>query len=56
MLIVSTLFFAEFILGVINVLTDMPLWTNTLHNLLAVGLLFATINLTMLIRFKSSEQ
>jgi len=52
MLIVSFLFFTEFILGVVNVLTDMPLWTNTLHNLLAVGLLFATINLTMLVQFK----
>ena len=52
MLIVSCLFFAEFILGVVNVLTDMPLWTNTLHNLLAVGLLFATINLTMLVQFR----
>lgn len=55
-LIVSYLFFAEFILGVVNVLTDMPLWTNTLHILLAVGLLFATINLTMLIQFKSNDQ
>ncbi len=52
MKIVSCLFFAEFILGIVNVLTNMPLWTNTLHNLLAVGLLFATINLTMLIRLK----
>jgi len=52
LLIVSVLFFAEFILGIVNVLTDMPLWTNTLHNLLAVGLLFATINLTMVIRPK----
>ena len=52
MIIVSGFFFAEFALGVINVLTDMPLWTNTLHNLLAVGLLFATINLTMLIHIK----
>jgi heme a synthase len=56
LLIVSVLFFAEFILGVVNVLTDMPLWTNTLHNLLAVGLLFATINLTMVIRLKLSAQ
>ncbi len=55
MIIVSSFFFAEFSLGVINVLTDMPLWTNTLHNLLAVGLLFATINLTMLIRLKHSK-
>ena len=52
LLIVSVIFFAEFILGIINVLTEMPLWTNTLHNLLAVGLLFATINLTMVIHFK----
>ncbi|MCK5668652.1 MAG: COX15/CtaA family protein [Gammaproteobacteria bacterium] len=56
MLIVSYLFFAEFILGVINILTDMPLWTNTLHNLLAVGLLFATINLTMSTQFKGKGQ
>lgn len=55
MLIVAYLFFAEFILGVVNVLTDMPHWTNTLHNLLAVGLLFATINLTMLIQFKNNQ-
>lgn len=55
-LIVSCFFFAEFILGVFNVLADMPLWTNTLHNLLAVGLLFATINLTMLIHFKRNHQ
>ncbi len=56
MMIVSCFFFAEFVLGVVNVLTDMPLWTNTLHNLLAVGLLFATINLTMLIQFKDNDQ
>ncbi len=55
MTIVSVFFFAEFALGVINVLTDMPLWTNTLHNLLAVGLLFATINLTTLIHLKQSN-
>ena len=55
-LIVSGFFFSEFILGVFNVLADMPLWTNTLHNLLAVGLLFATINLTMLIHFKRNHQ
>jgi heme a synthase len=55
MLIVSSFFFAEFILGIVNVLTDMPLWTNTLHNLLAVGLLFATINLTMLIHFNRTD-
>lgn len=52
MLLVSYFFFAEFILGVFNVLADMPLWTNTLHNLLAVGLLFTVINLTMLIYYK----
>jgi heme a synthase len=52
MLIVTCFCCAEFILGVTNVLTHMPLWTNTLHNLLAVGLLFATINLTMLIQIK----
>lgn len=56
MLIVSCLFFAEFILGVSNILMDMPLWTNTLHNLLAVGLLFTTINLTMSIQSKRSDQ
>lgn len=52
MLIVSGVFLAEFMLGIINVLTDMPLWSNTLHNLLAVGLLLATINLTTQIHFK----
>ena len=51
MYIVSGVFMAEFALGVFNVLADMPLWTNTLHNLLAVGLLFATINLTTQIHF-----
>lgn len=56
MMIVSCFFFAEFVLGVINVLTDMPLWTNTLHNLLAVGLLFTTINLMMLIQFRWKDQ
>lgn len=55
MLIVACFFFAEFILGIFNVLADMPLWTNTLHNLLAVGLLFSTINLTMLSQFKRNE-
>ena len=55
-LTVSYFFFAEFILGVVNVLTDMPLWTNTLHNLLALGLLLATINLTMLINFRRNNQ
>lgn len=39
---------AEIFLGVMNVIMDMPLWTNTLHNLLAVVLLFAVINVTML--------
>ena len=51
MYIVTGVFIAEFALGVFNVLADMPLWTNTLHNLLAVGLLFATINLTTQIHF-----
>lgn len=51
MYVVSGVFTAEFVLGVFNVLADMPLWTNTLHNLLAVGLLFATINLTTQIHF-----
>lgn len=55
-LIVSYLFFAEFTLGFVNVLTGMPLWTNTLHNLLAVGLLFATINLMMLVQFRGNDQ
>ena len=53
LLIVTCFFVAEFSLGIINVLADMPLWTNTLHNLLAVGLLFATINLTMSINIKN---
>jgi cytochrome c oxidase assembly protein subunit 15 len=52
MLILTCVLCAEFILGVVNILTNMPLWTNTLHNLLAVGLLFATINLTMLVKQK----
>lgn len=55
LMIVSVVFFTEFILGVVNVLTEMPLWTNTLHNLLAVVLLFATINLAMMIRLNHSE-
>jgi heme a synthase len=55
MLIVSGCFFAEFILGIVNVLSDMPLWTNTLHNLLAVGLLFATINLTISIHLNRNN-
>jgi len=52
LMVVSVIFIAEFILGIVNVLAEMPLWTNTLHNLLAVMLLFATINLTMLIHLK----
>lgn len=55
MLLVTYFFFAEFALGVFNVLADMPLWTNTLHNILAVCLLFATINLTMMIRLKRNR-
>lgn len=55
MLIVSGVFLAEFILGIVNVLTDMPLWTNTLHNLLAVALLLAMINLTTQIYFKRNQ-
>jgi heme a synthase len=55
MLIVSGCFLAEFILGVVNVLNDMPLWTNTLHNLLAVGLLFSMISLTISIHLKRSK-
>jgi len=55
LMLVSIVFLAEFILGVVNVLTEMPLWTNTLHNLLAVGLLFATINLTMMIHLNHSD-
>ena len=45
MLAVVVLSVAEFTLGITNVLLDMPLWPNTLHNLLAVGLLFAFISL-----------
>jgi cytochrome c oxidase assembly protein subunit 15 len=56
MLIVAGFFLVEFTLGIFNILMDMPLWTNTLHNLLAVGLLFATINLTMLAHFKHNRQ
>jgi len=48
MAIVLAILLAEFALGVVNVIMDMPLWTNTLHNLLAVALLFAVIHLTML--------
>lgn len=47
MLIVVTLFAAEVLLGVVNILTEMPLWTNTLHNLLAVALMLATIYLAL---------
>jgi heme A synthase len=35
----------EGLLGVFNVLWEMPLWTNTLHNLVAVLLLLATLSL-----------
>lgn len=56
MKMVSYFFFAEFALGIFNVVVDMPLWTNTLHNLLAVGLLFATINLTMVIHLNRSNK
>jgi len=55
MIIVSIIFLAEFMLGVANVLSDMPLWTNTLHNLLAVGLLFAMINLTRQVHFGDNK-
>jgi cytochrome c oxidase assembly protein subunit 15 len=55
MLILTCILCAEFILGIVNTLTDMPLWTNTLHNLLAVGLLFAMINLTMLVKLKRAD-
>ncbi len=47
---VVMVFVAEFALGIFNVLADMPLWTNTLHNLMAVLLLFSVINLTMQVR------
>jgi cytochrome c oxidase assembly protein subunit 15 len=36
---------AQILLGAFNVLMDMPLWTNTLHNLLAVSLMLAVIYL-----------
>jgi cytochrome c oxidase assembly protein subunit 15 len=42
---VAGLFAMEAALGVFNVLWEMPLLTNTLHNLLAVLLLLATISL-----------
>jgi len=45
MLAVVILSLAEFSLGVFNVVMDMPLWTNTLHNLLAAGVLFTVISL-----------
>lgn len=47
MLIVVTLFAAELLLGVVNIMTEMPLWTNTLHNLLAVVLMLSTIYLAL---------
>lgn len=50
MLSVVFLSLAEFSLGIINVLSNMPLWTNTLHNLLAAGLLFGVINLAFKIK------
>ena len=36
---------AEILLGVFNVVAEMPLWTSTLHNLLAVALMLSTIYL-----------
>jgi cytochrome c oxidase assembly protein subunit 15 len=45
MIVVASVFLAEFLLGVFNVLADMPLWSNTLHNCLAVVLLLSTIYL-----------
>jgi cytochrome c oxidase assembly protein subunit 15 len=45
MKIVVTLCLAQILLGIFNILTEMPLWTNTLHNLLAVALLLSTIYL-----------
>jgi cytochrome c oxidase assembly protein subunit 15 len=45
--IVVTVCLAEFLLGIFNIVTEMPLWTNTLHNLLAVALLLSTIYLAM---------
>jgi hypothetical protein len=35
---------AEFVQRIVNGLTEIPLWTNTLHNLLAVRLLLAAID------------
>ncbi len=43
--VIAGLFATEAMLGVFNVLWEMPLWTNTLHNLLAVLLLLATLTL-----------
>jgi len=43
--LVAVIFALELILGVFNVLQEMPLWSNTLHNLLAVGLLLTMISL-----------
>ncbi len=43
--VIVVLTLAEFALGLGNVLFAMPLWPNTMHNLLALGLLFAVINL-----------
>lgn len=45
LLAVVAISLAEFTLGLVNVVTDMPLWPNTLHNLLAVMLLCSVINL-----------
>ncbi len=46
----------EFILGITNVITGMPLWSNTLHNLLAAGLLFAVIALLNSSGISGSDQ
>ncbi|MCG8378970.1 MAG: COX15/CtaA family protein [Proteobacteria bacterium] len=43
-LIVVIISLVEFALGIANVVLDMPLWPNTLHNLLAVALLCAVLN------------
>lgn len=45
MRIVVAMFIANFLLGVFNILMEMPLWTGTLHNLLAAALMLAVINL-----------
>ena len=47
MLAVVALSISEFSLGISNVLLEMPLWPNTLHNLLAAGLMFAFIRLLL---------